>query len=86
MSDKVKIIIAVSCLAFVFTLYNSIYIVTEKDQVVVFQFGAPVKVSTDPGLHFKTPFLQSVRRFDKRILEWDGDPAEIPIEGKKNRN
>ena len=83
MSDKVKIIIAVLCLAFIFTLYNSVYIVTEKDQVVVFQFGAPVKISTDPGLHFKTPFLQSIRRFDKRILEWDGDPAEIPIEGKK---
>ena len=64
-------------------LGSSIYIVNEKEQAVVFQFGAPVKVSTEAGLHFKTPFIQTVKSFDKRILEWDGMPAEIPLEGKR---
>tara|TARA_Y100001970_G_C14199965_1_gene840516 strand:+ start:533 stop:1462 length:930 start_codon:yes stop_codon:yes gene_type:complete len=64
-------------------LFSSMYIVTEKEQVVVLQFGAPVKVSKDPGLYFKVPFIQNVRPFSKLILEWDGLPAEIPLEGKR---
>jgi len=62
---------------------SSLYIVNEREQAVVFQFGAPVKVSTEAGLHFKTPFIQTVKSFDRRILEWDGMPAEIPLEGKR---
>ena len=62
---------------------SSLYIVNEREQAVVFQFGAPVKVSTEAGLHFKTPFIQTVKIFDRRILEWDGMPAEIPLEGKR---
>ena len=64
-------------------LFSSVYIVNEKEQVVVLQFGAPVKVSTEPGLYFKIPFIQNIRPFSKLILEWDGLPAEIPVEGKR---
>ena len=78
---KIKIVIAVLAALFAALLYNSAYIVTEKDQVVVFQFGNPVKESKDPGLYFKTPFIQDIKRFEKRILEWDGDPTVIPMSG-----
>ena len=79
--QKIKIIIAVLIALTVVLLFGSIYIVTEKDQVVVFQFGNPVKESKSPGLYFKTPFIQNIKRFDKRILEWDGDPTVIPMSG-----
>ena len=70
-------------LAAILLLFSSMYVVTEKEQVVVLQFGAPIKVSKDPGLHFKVPFIQNVKPFSRLILEWDGLPAEIPLEGKR---
>jgi membrane protease subunit HflC len=51
---------------------------------VITQFGRPVGSEvTDAGLHFKIPFIQKVRRFDKRILNWDGYPNQIPTKDKK---
>ncbi len=47
------------------------------------QFGAPVgDPITDAGRHLKTPFIQTVNRLDKRILEWDGDTSEAPTKDK----
>ena len=37
----------------------------------------------DPGLHLKVPFIQDVHRFDKRWLEFDADPREVPTKDKK---
>ena len=66
-----------------FVLYSSLYIVKEGEQAIVLQFGKPVgDPITKAGLKFKTPFIQNVVKFEKRILEWDGDPTEIPLEGK----
>ena len=66
-------------LVFIIIGFNSIYIVNEREQVVVTQFGKPVGGSiTDAGLHFKTPLIQRVIKFDARILEWDGSAKEIP--------
>lgn len=57
----------------------SIYTVDAAEQVIVVQFGAPVgEPITQPGLHFRIPFIQEVRRFDKRLLSWDGDPNQVP--------
>ena len=79
--SKLKIIIASLSALTVVLLYGSMYIVEEKEQAVVFQFGDPVGVSKDPGLYFKMPFIQNVMKFEKRILEWDGDPTVIPMSG-----
>ena len=66
------------------TLSGGLYVVDAGEQAVVLQFqravGAPV---TEPGLHFKVPFLQDVVRFDKRILSWDGDPEQITTRGRE---
>jgi len=79
--SKIKIIIA-SLLALIIVLvFASVYIVEEKEQAVVFQFGDPVSISKAPGLYFKMPFIQNVMKFEKRILEWDGDPTVIPMSG-----
>src|SRR5262249_701183 len=63
---------------------GTFYQVDETEQVVVTQFGEPVrKPITTPGLHVKVPFIQTIRRFDKRILEWDGLPGQIPTLDKR---
>ncbi len=59
--------------------FGSIYTINEAEQAVVTQFGKPVGGAiTDAGIHFKTPIIQNVIKFDKRILEWDGSANEIP--------
>jgi membrane protease subunit HflC len=71
-------------IALVLLLFASAYTVDEAEQVVVRQFGKPVgEPVTEPGLHFRLPFVQDVRRFDKRILAWNGDPNQIPTRGRE---
>jgi membrane protease subunit HflC len=70
-------------------LYASAYTVDEAEQVVITQFGRPVGSPINApesdgrsGLHFKLPGIQTVNRFDKRILEWDGPPSEMTTRDK----
>jgi membrane protease subunit HflC len=66
-----------------FVLYNSAYVVDETEQVVITQFGRIVgDAKTTPGLKFKVPFIQKVNFFPKILLEWDGDPGQIPTKDK----
>jgi membrane protease subunit HflC len=65
-------------------LSNAVYTVNETEQVVVTQFGKPVgRPITTPGLKLKMPFTQTVQRFEKRFMEWDGDPNQIPTKDKR---
>lgn len=62
----------------------SAFRVGEAEQVIVTQFGDPVgDPITDPGLHFKVPFVQQANYFDKRFLEWDGSPNQVPTKDKR---
>jgi membrane protease subunit HflC len=73
----------VAALALV-TLLGAFFIVEEGQQAVILQFGRPVGAAiSEAGLHFKIPFIQEVRRFDKRLLIWDGDPNQIPTAGRE---
>ncbi len=77
-------IIIVLIIAGIIVLTQSAYIVNEKEQVVVTQFGKPIgEAITEPGLKFKTPFVQKANFFEKRYLEWDGDPNQVPTKNKK---
>ncbi len=78
MKDK-KILLL---LLFIFAVFSSAYILDETQQAVITQFGKPVKVEKEAGLHFKIPFIQQVHYFPKNILEWDGDPGQIPTKDK----
>ncbi|MDG5800199.1 protease modulator HflC [Marinilabiliaceae bacterium ANBcel2] len=83
MSTKNIISVIVAALIAI-VVYSSIYIVDETEQAVVTQFGRPVgDAVTTPGLNFKVPFIQKVNFFEKRFLEWDGDPNQIPTRDKK---
>lgn len=65
------------------TVWDGFFILPEGQQAVITQFGAPVgEPVTKAGLKFKTPFIQVVQYFDKRILVWDGDPNQIPTNDK----
>ena len=65
-------------------LFLSVYTTSETEQAILVQFGKPVGgVISEPGLHLKVPFVQTVHRFDKRWLEFDGDANEIPTKDKK---
>jgi membrane protease subunit HflC len=65
-------------------LFSSVYTLSETEQAILTQFGKPVGgVVSTPGLHVKVPLVQNVYRFDKRWLEYDGDPNEIPTRDKK---
>lgn len=63
---------------------GALFIIDETKQVIITQFGKPVgEPRTSAGLHFKTPFIQQAHYFEKRLLDWDGDPNQIPTKDKK---
>ncbi len=65
-------------------LLSSLYVVREPEQAIITQFGKPIgDPITAPGLKVKAPIIQKVHRFDKRFLEWDGDPNQLPTKDKR---
>ena len=88
MKGMLKTIFAIIIILFILTvsafMSGVVYIVDETKQVMITQFGRPVgSPITISGLHFKKPFIQQAHYFEKRILEWDGDPNQIPTKDKK---
>jgi membrane protease subunit HflC len=78
------ILIAVAVFIGLVLLSSSLYTISETEQVIITQFGKPVgQPHTEPGLHMKVPFIQTVHTFEKRWLEWSGDPNQIPTRDKK---
>lgn len=62
---------------------NSFYSVSEVEQAIITQFGKPVgEPITTAGLKFKVPFVQEVNPIDRRVLEWDGNPSDMPTKDK----
>lgn len=73
------VLLAIAAMA----LFSSAYIVNEIEQVIITQFGKPVGAPvTTAGLKFKLPLIQDVNPIDKRILEWDGSPSDMPTKDK----
>ena len=67
-----------------FVLGQSMYTVSETEQVVITQFGDPVgDAVVSPGLNFKIPFIQRTNVFEKRFLEWDGNPNQVPTRDRR---
>ena len=68
--------------AIAFLVFNSLYIVDQREQAIVLNFGDPVRVvnaqgTNDPGLKFKAPFVENVIKLDKRNLKLEPEPGEI---------
>ena len=60
-----------------------LYVIDEREQVVITRFGRPIRTVTEPGLHLKAPFVDTINVFEKRVLAWDGSPDQIPTSDKK---
>ena len=84
MKQATLILIALLVLVVILTMGGAFYVVNETQQVVITQFGKPVgNAVTTPGLKLKMPFLHTANFFDKRFLEWDGEPNQIPTSDKR---
>jgi len=87
---KFSLVLTITSLVLAIILFNAFtYTVDETEQVFVTEFGKPVgePINADPnkneaGLHFKKPFIQTINRIEKRILEWDGPSTEMPTRDK----
>ncbi|RDV40060.1 protease modulator HflC [Bradymonadaceae bacterium TMQ3] len=83
MSWKSSFMIAGAIIALIL-LSSATVVVDENEQIVITQFGKPVgEALTEPGLYYKTPFIQSEHRFEKRFLEWNGNRNQIPTRDKR---
>lgn len=79
---KIPIIVLATIIAI--AILSGFYTLEEGQQAVIVQFGRPVgETVTQAGLHIKIPLIQKVRRFEKRLLIWDGDPNQIPTKGRE---
>ncbi|MFC1620693.1 protease modulator HflC [Candidatus Omnitrophota bacterium] len=84
MKTIINILIGVLVIVGLFFLSGTIYTIDETQQVVVTQFGEPMgRPIIKAGLHFKLPFVQQANYFEKRILQWDGNPNQIPTRDKR---
>ena len=79
-----NIAIIVAALAVLIIINSGLYTVDMTEQVIITRFGKPMGDAVrTPGLHWKVPFIETVHRFEKRLLEWDGDPNQVPTQDKK---
>lgn len=77
------ILLAVALLV-IMILSGSVYVIDETQQVIITQFGEPVGLPKNrPGLYFKMPFIQNANYFEKRFMEWDGEPNQVPTKDKR---
>jgi modulator of FtsH protease HflC len=68
---------------FLFLATNSFFIVQQRQQALVFQFGEVVRTVKEPGLAFKVPFIQSVGFFDLRLLNFFAEEKEVVASDQK---
>ncbi len=78
-----RILILVLLGVVVIGLALSIYIVQETEQVIIARLGKPIREVTTPGLKIRVPLIDKVIRVEKRFLEWDGDPNQLPTRDKR---
>ena len=76
---KLKGLIYALIIIIIFIIFGAVYVVDETEQVVVTRFGEAIgKPKITPGLYFKLPIIDTTNYFPKNLLEWDGDPGQIP--------
>ena len=83
MSERMLFVL-ICVAALVALIVSAIFTVSERERAVMFQFGEIVRDDFKPGLYFKIPFIQNVRKFDARVLTLDAEPEEYLTSEKKN--
>lgn len=81
---KLPVLAGLAGIVVAVAISDAAFVIDQAQQGIIVQFGEPVgEVIAEPGLHWKKPFVQEVRRFDKRLLAWDGDVSQIPTLGRE---
>jgi membrane protease subunit HflC len=84
MQNKKSIILVIIAVLGLIIISSSTFVVTETEQVILTRFGKPVgDPISSPGINFKIPFIEEANFFEKRFLEWDGDPNQVPTKDKR---
>ena len=83
MKKNIGIIAVVLAGAAIVMTLSAAFIVDQREQALVLQFGDPKRVIQEPGLNFKIPFIQQTVRFDKRLLDFDNAPEEVIASDQK---
>ncbi len=83
MKKNKLMIISIFAFAVAFTTLNSVWILNQKQQAIVLQFGKPIREVKDAGLKFKTPFIQKVIKYDNRLLDLNPPAQEVVLNDKK---
>lgn len=80
MKRLVVVLVVIAVAVIIFLILGPFYIVEEGEQAVVIRFGDIISSTADAGLHFKTPVVDTVVKYPKRIMSWDGQPRLFPTE------
>ncbi len=84
MQNKNTIILGIISFVVLIILFSAAFVVSETEQVILTRFGKPVGKAIDkPGVYFKIPMIENANFFEKRFLEWDGNPNQIPTRDKR---
>ncbi len=84
MQNKKTILFGIVFFIVLIVILSAFYQVRETEQVIITQFGKPVgEPIIEPGIHVKVPFIQKANFFEKRFLEWDGAPNQVPTKDKR---
>ena len=81
--SRLAIVLGIVVIAAGFTVFGTLYTVHQTEQAIVMQFGQPITVVRDPGLHVKVPFLQNVEFYDKRLLDIDPATEQVILSDQK---
>jgi len=83
MDRRLLVVLAVVLVVAGFALTNALFIVDQTEQALVLQFGEPRRVIRTPGLWAKRPFLEDVKRYDNRLLDFEPPPEEVIVSDQK---
>jgi modulator of FtsH protease HflC len=83
MNPRLTLVGGVAAVVALFLLLNALYTVHQTQQALVLQFGNPVRIVQDPGLHLKVPFVQQVDYFENRVLDFDAPSVELVLGDQK---
>lgn len=83
MNTRTLTIVSIAAVVLLVVLYESLYRVKQVEQALVLEFGRPVDIVRDPGLHFKKPFVQNVEFYDKRLIQYNLDNKEVIMGDQK---
>ena len=83
MNPRLTVVGGIAAVVALFLLLNALYTVHQTQQALVLQFGNPVRIVQDPGLHLKVPFVQQVDYFENRVLDFDAPSVELVLGDQK---